>query len=276
MTDSEKYILRTDEFDPFYFFKKGVKEIKIYQTEDGTNELIVKIHLNKNGRIAQMDHIQLGWVAYPPGYIPKNEMSLQTTPMYDQDEILLSVHTRKINTGQIIKETQYDIKKERLQKMMVTYHQENLDSPQVYEIKYSYHKSDQLARIEFSEKHSKVRTQRVFNRDNSGNIIHEVVHQYFPNKAVSSQEDFLELSYIYDAYERVVAIIKTQNKKTFTSEEINYLNNSDQKIKTIARFSDAGLEGESSYSYNENGNIEVIINKTDDRRIVRKYEYTKE
>lgn len=222
MTASEKYIIGFDNFHPFYFIRPDVRTVEVILVESGSPILTMQITLNSEGRISEFDHVQLGWIGYPPGHKPKLEMDRRTSVTYDADGTIRS-NTILIKTGHVMKAVMYQTQEGLLIRETST---TNFDSGILMdriEKTYQYDQQRKLIGINhFSEQKKRMIAKRTFHRNKHGQII-EQGHEYLMGRnSTISPSNAIKHRYKYDNRVRLIQSLQTDSNQILVTKLFFY------------------------------------------------------
>ena len=273
MNSNECLILDIDEFDPVYFRKPNVREIKVFDDEAGVRTMIFHVKVGEDGRIRDMLHLPLGWLAYPPGYKPELRMSQLSTVVYGEDNGTVLVQTRDMDNERMVQEKQYIIEQGKPVHGLFTFYATYQAQPQKSDIIYDYDAAGRLVKMEHLLA-GRVITRRIFHRDRDGVIFKEVQQRLEGDGMATAKNQFSEQLYRYDDSGRLKEILLSDQHQEFVRAQYFYNDEEYSSLHMIRRWEEDQLISERSFDYNADGNVQKIIVKNQQQQNVWVYKYT--
>lgn len=248
--------------------------IKIKAFHRSKDELIPtqEISLNEAGRIKSMLHMNLGWIACPPGEIPPYEID-RITEFKQDGSSDLEGETRDLKTKELLRREEYLFDFDKLRTTRLVIMDSGLSGKMVRESQYYYDENELLIKIETQisgDSNILSNSIIVLDKEENGLIGRKNI---FEAKEDGELESISRTTYNYDSENRIKISI-TSSQDMVVTREYQYENKDyPQKLSQITEDKLSGVTRIIRNEFNDRGDRLRTTISTGDVRIITEYEY---
>lgn len=272
MTVNEQLILEIDQLHPAFMIRSDLRKIRVVQRSNDEITPIQEISINKAGRIKSMLHMNPGWIAHPPGNIPRPEID-RITEFKHKDSNNLESETRDIKTNNLLRQEAYTFEFNRLKTKTQTIIFSDLSENIYSEGNYHYDKNGLLVRIETQvSKDSNVLSESVtaLDRDLNGLIRMKKISTPSEN---GNLEPITATTYNYDAKNRLRNAITSEQRMIVTREYQYEHKGYPQNVSLITERHLSGVTRTIENEFNDLGDRLKTTISDENVRTTTEYEY---